>query len=193
MTFPTTTRSERLLARLAARAPYGQHPIRHEDGSPYLTRMYLTPERNRWLRKRAYLHCIHSSDADRELHNHPWQSSVSLILTGGYREYRWDPKNNQVRERVLLPGDVNRIGRHDFHRLELLEPERGCWTLFVAGEQAPEPEGKRWGFLIPSLDVSGNWIPGCEWFVYESEWACFKAGAHVGFPLRAIFTKDDFK
>ncbi len=94
----------------------------------------------------VYLHRFHRGDEDREVHNHPWDWSFSIILVGGYREQRrvldefaeadrmWSTE-----DRILRPGDVNHIGRHDFHRVELLDGE--CWTLFVAG-----PKTASWGF-----------------------------------------------
>ena len=84
----------------------------------------------------------HRSDDDRELHNHPWENSTSLILWGGYREERLDA-DGTVRVRTYRPWSINRIGANDFHRVELLDP-RGCLTLFIAGKRQ-----QSWGFKDP--------------------------------------------
>lgn len=118
-------------------------------GDDYLLRYYVcgplpaehwrgSKPRWSWLPCSVYLHCFLRPDHARELHNHPWPLSLSLILSGGYREER------RVREgvvvRTLSAPAVNVIRRSDFHRLsELLG---GCvWTLFIAGRKVGP-----WGF-----------------------------------------------
>ena len=86
----------------------------------------------------VYLHFFHRGDADLQLHNHPW-AGTSLILAGGYREER--RVGQRVEERVYRPGDVSVLEPNTFHRIDLLEPERGCWTLFSIG-----PRVQSWGF-----------------------------------------------
>lgn len=118
--------------------------ITNDGGEPYLLRVYLL----RVLRSvlpGVFLHRFFRSDGDRELHNHPWPWAVALILSGGYREERLHRPSDSVRTRVVRPGRLNFIRGDTFHRIELLDPERGCWTLFVA---APRKAGsKSWGFL----------------------------------------------
>ncbi len=84
-----------------------------------------------------YLHRFHRGDMDRELHNHPWSWSVSLILAGGYLEERREGLS--VTQRVLSPGRLNFIGGDTFHRVDLLEQD--AWTLFLVG-----PKTQSWGF-----------------------------------------------
>lgn len=128
----------RTLLRLGARHVL----VRDDQGRPYMLRIYLVPER---LRSRGfpgvYLHRFFRSDTDRELHNHPWRLSVALVLGGGYREERWDPAARLVTTRVVRAGAINIIRADTFHRIELLSPERGCWSLFVAGRRV-----QGWGF-----------------------------------------------
>ena len=112
-----------------------------EDGSPYLTRVLFPriPERVPLVGGlRPMVHKFHRPDGDHQLHNHPW-AGTSLILAGGYREER--RVGQRVEERVYRPGDVSVLEPNTFHRIDLLEPERGCWTLFSIG-----PRVQSWGF-----------------------------------------------
>lgn len=140
-------------------------------GKPYLTRYYLTSKLEggkrvrRFKKLAAFLHHFHASDGDRDLHNHPW-TGKSLILWGGYIETRCEDEGTSSCPNVftreehhlyvpfwawlivkLVEHDmpvhcINTLSLHDYHRVELLDEERGCWTLFLAGERV-----KAWGFL----------------------------------------------
>jgi hypothetical protein len=141
--------------------------VRGDDRSPYLLRGYLSPHSPTWRDDAGlpavFLHFFYRSDADRELHCHPWNVSYSLILRGGYEEERltggeWDPERRlylggRLERRIFRPGAVNRIDRYTFHRVTLLEPERGCLTLFFAGRRVPGRDGENWGFI--ARDGSG--------------------------------------
>ena len=143
--------------RALARRWLGKLPLRtkvitNDDGDPYLLRVYLTPDAD-WWRNRlpgVYLHRFYRSDADRELHNHPWRWALALILRGGYtEEYQqqllWAGKplgQPWIEKRVMRPGSLNVITHETFHRVELLHPDRGAWSLFVAG-----PRFRDWGFV----------------------------------------------
>lgn len=104
--------------------------------------VYLT----RWLVReledggRVYLHHFQQSDATEELHNHPW-SGFSVILAGGYLEERLLP-DGRIARRAVLPGDENELAAETFHRVDLLTPTLGCWTLFGVGAKV-----QSWGFL----------------------------------------------
>ncbi len=121
-----------------------------QSGFPYLLRRYLTPSNGRlgeWWRKHlpgVYLHYFYRSDYERELHNHPWEWAVSLILAGGYIEIRQD----EWRER--RPGETVILHEGTFHRVELCDEVAGCWSLFIAGPRVAEP----WGFI----SEDGNFI-----------------------------------
>jgi hypothetical protein len=123
--------------------------IYNDAGSPYLLRTRLSPDRDWWRKELkmpgVFPHFFFRSDSDREIHNHPWAWSVSFILSGGYWEERYDPMIRGTRRKLYLPGSINRIDRETFHRVELVDPEAGCWTLFVAG---PKVLGDgEWGFM----------------------------------------------
>lgn len=125
-------------------------------GSPYLTRWYLWPEGPRDAEDEGsdlpfamFIHRFHRGDADREQHNHPWDLSVAIVLAGGYREERGDEV------KIFTPGTINVIKADDFHRVDLLNPEMGSWSLFVAGRKAGG-----WGFRDKA---TGAFIPQREY------------------------------
>lgn len=102
----------------------------------------------------VYLHHFHRSDADRDLHNHPWAGS-SIILAGGYREERrvaWGESGEAIERRTYLPGDVNTLDPDTFHRVDLLDPIAGCWTLFTTGARS-----QSWGFWNRDTGILTPW------------------------------------
>lgn len=122
------------------------------DGQRYLLRFYI--KRNGLL-PGMYLHHFYMGDSDRELHDHPWWISGSLILTGGYYEERLIPGTTTIVHRVIGPGTVNIIRGTDFHRVDLIEDH--AWTLFVSGNR-----NKDWGFFIRE---TGQVIPHREYLL----------------------------
>ncbi len=120
-----------------------------ESGGPYLLRVYLF---KKWRERfpGVFLHYFFRSDADRDLHNHPWDWAVSLILKGGYYEHtHWDVE-------TFRPGQTNLLLAASFHRVELLNPAEGCWSLFIAGPR----EKRLWGFLD---EQTGEFLPAREY------------------------------
>jgi hypothetical protein len=117
------------------------------DGRLYLTRWYLWPKGPRTADDRVtpsspfaiFIHYFHRSDDDRACHNHPWAKSWALILKGGYIEER--QVRGGTRHRVFRPGHINVITKNDYHRVDLLDPSKGSWSLFVAGRNVGS-----WGF-----------------------------------------------
>lgn len=168
------------LIRMACAAIAKRLPARYitRDGAPYLERYYLCgPEpayfpvpvkpRFAWL-PQVYIHRFADSDHDAETHNHPW-NATSLILAGGYKEERRRVVPHVDRDgyatiipgrfieslpvtRTFKPGQVNRIGANDFHKVTLLESD--CWTLFITGEKT-----QSWGFWDHEI---GEFIPWRE-------------------------------
>jgi len=141
--------------------------ITRGDNEPYLERFYFV--RREWIRdwyKRrnketpwfvawipsVYLHHFLKGDDEEELHNHPWLRSYALILTVGYREDR--RMGNVVVSRILRPGMINVIRAEDFHKVELLDKERGVWTIFIAGKRN---EDESWGFWHPVTKLYQDW------------------------------------
>lgn len=113
-----------------------------EPGEPYLRRWWLIP-RNPLFN--VYLHQIIRSDADRELHCHPWWNA-SIILRGLYIE-RMPLQRNQPAEldyeccvdKLRAPMDVVLRRGGDRHRL--IVDGAPCWSLFITG-----PRYRTWGF-----------------------------------------------
>jgi hypothetical protein len=116
----------------------GQRPIM-TDGSDPFDKWGNPKEGAIWPNTTwgLYLHHFHRSDVDRELHSHPWNWAISLILAGGYVEERRE--GNKVVIRKIRPGNINLIMRDDFHRVDLREYD--AWTLFLVG-----PKKSSWGF-----------------------------------------------
>lgn len=153
---------------------FASHVIRKADGSPYLLRKYLLPRRfsGAWW-PGVFLHRFYQSDTDRCPHSHPWRFAVSLILTGGYQELRFHPRHfhdyvtgdtggfsaafSYFTLHIRLPWSLNVIRATDYHKAELLEPERGCWTLFVAFGHKRAKAGEEWGFIDPDTGVVTGW------------------------------------
>ena len=87
LTIPALDRAETWCRQIALTLEV-QH-IRPQE-YPYLERYFVAgwSPRNRRTGPALFLHHFVASDPDDEVHNHPWGWSSSLILTGGYREYR---------------------------------------------------------------------------------------------------------
>lgn len=126
--------------------------INGNHGEPYLERYHLfrLPGGGG-----VYIHRFIDSDPDRGLHDHPWKSAVSLILSGSYKELRLARENhkNTVTDRVLSSGYLNIINGEDFHRI-VLQDDKPVWTLF-----AHTGKHKNWGFLTISDDGQSSFAP----------------------------------
>lgn len=111
-----------------------------EDGSLYLRRFYLSP--------RHYIHQIADADADRYLHNHPWEHAESFILFGGYWEVREGGRGcwRLADEWVELEADT-------YHRIAIVLP--GTWTYFVHGPR----NAQGWGFLVDGKHIDWKDLP----------------------------------
>jgi hypothetical protein len=136
---------ERLCERVAARLP--KKVIPRPDGEPYLIRYYLLGREDRPFN--AFLHLFVCGDVESELHCHPWETSFSLILTGGYREER--RIGRRVVQRLVKPLTINVIRSDDYHRVDLLKDR--AWTLFVA----VKPK-KTWFFWDRDTNKTTWWL-----------------------------------
>lgn len=129
--------------------------IVNDDKSPYLDRYFIHRRTRgwRWLPS-VYLHRFRSSDAGRDLHNHPWGTSLSLVLVGGYREERLviddEGMDKQVVVRMVKPFSFNIIRHDDYHRVDLLEDD--AWSIFITGKRVQD-----WGFWKEKEDVHVPW------------------------------------
>ena len=122
-----------------------------QTGADYLERYYLFLKDREKFPFNVFLHRFLKSDPD-NLHDHPW-SYVTVILSGGY--YEWKPilKDNQVTgmyKRWRGPGSIIRATANSMHRVELKD---GVYplTLFIPGKKK-----KDWGFIIPADETKNK-------------------------------------
>ncbi len=110
----------RALAFVAKRCPSRPIPPK---GDTYLTRYFLL---RLPMGAGIFLHFFHRSDADRELHSHPWWG-LALVLGEGYREERrvGHAGAYHVESRICLPLSFNLIRTDTFHRVDLLRARGG--------------------------------------------------------------------
>jgi hypothetical protein len=142
------TEARRFLVELGGRLD--ARLITRQDDKPYLWRGYLLDDDGDGGPKEinAFLHKFVSSDDKGILHAHPWNSSVSFILLGSYRETSATGTKMSDGKIVLsspvvrdfMPGRKNIIKADTFHRVDLITPE--VWTLFIHG-----PRVQPWGFV----------------------------------------------
>lgn len=147
------------IIRRAMRTPYTH--LQGADGSLYMARFWLRPYAPDGRGIAARVHHIARADADRHLHDHPW-NFVSVVLKGGYVEARptsLDPdfEHESRAERCTLTerraGSVAFRRATDRHRIVSVQPD--TWTLFITG-----PKLHTWGFFTPH---------GKEyWWLYQS-------------------------
>ena len=136
--------------------------IAHRDiyndssGKLYMRRWFLLPVgRDQEWPFSIKLHKICRSDADRDLHDHPW-SFISLILKGQYLEVLVDPQGDWP-DRIVVPrGRFSARWRSAKSLHQVLLPEGPVWTLVFTG-----PRRRVWGYR-----TDNGWIP---WDQYHEE------------------------
>lgn len=130
--------------------------LQHPDGSPYLTRSVLAGddalETHTDAPYSVFHHRIHTPDADRHCHDHPWAWSVAVVLAGGYTERRATASTDVYYTRSYAVGDINILRPADYHSIIDVLPDTE--TLFICGREARD-----WGFI-----VDGVHIPHAEYF-----------------------------
>ncbi len=102
--------------------------IRNTEGL-YMRRHFIS---QRGANPQVWLHEIMLPDADRWLHEHPWDYKT-IILSGSYREEQQDGQAPEYDEGAVLDREAENL-----HRLHLTSP---VVTLFIAGRRK-----RRWGF-----------------------------------------------
>lgn len=139
------------LVRRAFRTPYAD--ITSPDGqSVYMKRWWLfNPypgsdqcdlRKYPWLPVSIRVHHILREDADRHLHDHPWDART-IILIGGYVEVREDGRHH-----YRVPGDTATIKHDEFHRIVYVDARRGAVTLFITFKYRGT-----WGFKVDGAKV----------------------------------------
>jgi hypothetical protein len=115
----------------------------------------------------VFLHHFRDSDQEVELHNHPWELALSLILAGGYAEERRVPDRFAIDSdaatdhwttvlREVRPGTWNAIRKDDFHRVTLYEHD--AWSLFITGKKA-----QSWSFWSKETRETVPWRQYRAW------------------------------
>ena len=132
-----------------------------KEGLKYLTRYYV------FLKDRVFgnifIHHFHRSDMDVGsdgqglLHNHPFDWSFSIVVSGGYIEERRQT-DGTFKKKVVKPWSLNFISKKDYHRVDLLNEEKGAWTIFFTGSR----KNNSWEFwdratnqFIPWQEITG--------------------------------------
>lgn len=114
--------------------------IRGANQQPYLERYHL-------LRLpfgiHVYLHRFVACDPGKALHNHPWRSAISLLLSGQYTETRLGHgrNHNPLLRKTVRAGQLNVISGNIYHRIDL-PPGAQAWSLFIHSARH-----RSWGFL----------------------------------------------
>jgi hypothetical protein len=122
------------------------------DGSRYMRRWLFGSQRTWGLR----IHCIERSDADHELHDHPFWF-VSFIVAGGYFEHTPDGQRTwygpgsivfrsaDALHRIELDTECTRARKRGDHTGACMSRPVRAWTIVVRGRYA-----RRWGFMTKS-------------------------------------------
>lgn len=174
----------KLIARILARpavanwlinrsfkTPY-MHLPSNEDPS-YMGRFWLfnpydrvtNKPRWRWCPWSVRIHHIKRADAERDMHDHPWNART-IILQGGYVEERLNPEFESMLSSFpsnwptvtfcRSAGDTAKLGFEQYHRITHVVPD-GAWTLFISG-----PWQGVWGFLVDGVKVKWREYLGLE-------------------------------
>jgi hypothetical protein len=109
--------------------------IPNPDGSPYINRfrILMTP----WFS--MYLHHIYTADLDRDLHDHPF-NFTSTILRGGYIESVARTDAPKLSAMMAWPRwSTHRMTQEMCHRIEAVAPR--TLTLILVGRRRSS-----WGF-----------------------------------------------
>lgn len=118
------------------------------NGDVYMRRYYTHWDAVRF-------HEIVRSDNDRDLHDHPWDFT-STILEGEYREHcPWSENVEQMHKKtwskLYKAGDVLVRKATDLHRLEVVSGP--VWTMVIVG-----PTIRKWGY-----QTADGWVPWDEY------------------------------
>ena len=145
------------IIKRSLKTPY-KHIMSQDKKDMYMGRWWLFNPYSRTNNKPKYwwcpwsirVHHIMRPDADRDLHDHPWNART-IILRGWYEEERlidapaeaFDVKYTFIRQR----GDTAKLGFGEYHRIDRISPG-GVYTLFISG-----PWQGVWGFMVDGAKV----------------------------------------
>jgi len=113
--------------------------LRRFDGRVYLNRWGIGHDRVGGI----LLHRMDAPDPGIDTHDHPW-FFVSLILKGGYIEYRSTNRESEEQTRVVrLRWSIRTMRLDECHTItELIHDQ--SWSLVLRG-----PRRRQWGFYPP--------------------------------------------
>ncbi|RMV72186.1 hypothetical protein ALP05_03992 [Pseudomonas caricapapayae] len=161
----------RLLAKVLARPAIAAWLITRAQRTPYLHirsadgqevcmgRWWLFSPYDKETRVRRFIwspwsvriHHIKRADADRDLHDRPWNART-IILRGNYTEQRLiehsEPAALATEYITRRPGDTAQLSFGEYHRIDEVS-EDGVYTLFISG-----PYQGTWGFLVNGAKVA---------------------------------------
>lgn len=129
--------------------------VTRRNDEPYFYRYYFKEESEE-DKLGVVLHKFVGSDPLEEVHSHPWDWAISIILSAAYLETKYKKANEQrgddgvikhvdlinQRKKLFLPFDINVLLFDDMHRVDLQgDAQNPCWTIFIHG-----PRRSTWGF-----------------------------------------------
>ncbi|QGT82960.1 hypothetical protein [Pseudomonas coronafaciens] len=106
--------------------------------------------RIRWCPWSIRVHHIMRPDADRDLHDHPWDART-VILRGFYKEQRRRfclAGGHSDLEYWRRPGSTAQLKHGEYHRIDEVSPG-GVYTLFITSRWKGD-----WGFLVNGVKVA---------------------------------------
>lgn len=138
----------------------------------------VSGERRFWLFPWSIrIHHIMREDADRDLHDHPWNART-IILRGGYIEERLLAADDPALQSMLMsaaaqgmsfdaafqateyierrPGETAQLSYGEFHRIDSVAVG-GAITLFITS-----PYKGTWGFLVNGVKVPWRTYTGTD-------------------------------
>lgn len=145
-----------LLIDFSKRTPY-KHIMSSDGKDMYMGRWWLfnpysrttNKPKFRWCPWSIRIHHIMRADADRDLHDHPWNART-IILEGWYKEERLLPRCEAFESKAIYTrqrGDTAKLGFGEYHRIDQISPG-GVYTLFISG-----PWQGVWGFMVDGVKV----------------------------------------
>ena len=172
-----------LIAR-AKLTPY-QHIMSADGTEMYMGRWWLFNPYSRETHKARFwwcpwsfrIHHIMREDADRDLHDHPWNART-IILRGWYTEQRLLRPDDPALHQLLMkaselrqsfdaafqateyidrrPGDTAQLLHGEYHRIDQVSP-CGVITLFITSKWRGD-----WGFLVNGVKVPWRTYTGTD-------------------------------
>ncbi len=158
-----------IAALVIARTPYLH--IRSDDGlEVYIGRWWLFTgtqlARICWIPWSIRVHHIMRADADRDLHDHPWDA-LTVILHGWYTEQRLLEHDDPVLRGLNVPasalateyidrrpGNTAQRKHGEYHRIDEVSAG-GVYTLFITNRWKGD-----WGFLVNVVKI--------KWQIYTA-------------------------